>query len=384
MIEDVFSKSENELIKILFEEKLENKSLFTHFKNQLDELFEIFRQSNNKYIKCIKTKNKEVKEKHFDRALVMEQMNYGGILEAIKIKKQGYSIRKSKEEFFEEFNMLFPEIKERVFNDEIINKMVKAVKEFNDKQNPCKGSNFDLIKIGKKNYIFMREDLKRFLDIIKNKHLMINNISNLIIRKKKLMAFVQFKNYVNYVKIIKMRHYIIIDWLKKKKKYENLKKQSAIKIESYFRRYLSIKKYKIKKKRKDTAIKIECNYRAYISRKKYKKLKEERKEKERKEKERKEREKKDKKDNKPAMGGARMGGGKMGGNFAKMLADKLKMAPPGGMKKGAGVKRDSISKPPVIEKNVDVTKLLEEQPFQGRKDKKKPTRKVFVIEDDDE
>ena len=115
----------------------------------------------------------------------------------------------------------------------------------------------------------------------------------------------------------------------------------------------------------------------------------ERKEKEkrdREEKERKEREKKEKekKDNKPAMGGARMGGGKMGGNFAKMLADKLKMAPPG-MKKGAGgAKRESISKPPVIEKNVDMTKLLEEQPFQGRKDKKKPTRKVFVIEDDDE
>ena len=115
----------------------------------------------------------------------------------------------------------------------------------------------------------------------------------------------------------------------------------------------------------------------------------ERKEKEkrdREEKERKEREKKekDKKDNKPAMGGARMGGGKMGGNFAKMLADKLKVAPPGGMKKGAGAKRDSISKPPIIEKNVDMVKLLEEQPIHTRKDKKKPTRKVFVIEDDDE
>ena len=111
------------------------------------------------------------------------------------------------------------------------------------------------------------------------------------------------------------------------------------------------------------------------------KEKRDREEKERKDRERKE---KDKKDNKTAFGGGRMGGGKMAGNFAKMLADKLKMAPPGGMKKGSGVKRDSVSKPPVIEKNVDAIKLLEEQPFQGRKDKKKPTRKVFVIEDDDE
>ena len=66
----------------------------------------------------------------------------------------------------------------------------------------------------------------------------------------------------------------------------------------------------------------------------------------------------------------------MGGNFAKMLADKLKVPPPGG-KKGGGGTRQSVSKPPAIEKNVDVVKLLQEQPFKRRKDKKKPTRKVF-------
>ena len=59
------------------------------------------------------------------------------------------------------------------------------------------------------------------------------------------------------------------------------------------------------------------------------------------------------------------------------------MAPPGAMKKGAGAPKVD-SKPPIMEKNVDMVKLLEEQPFQGRKDKKKPTRKVFVIEDDNE
>jgi hypothetical protein len=73
----------------------------------------------------------------------------------------------------------------------------------------------------------------------------------------------------------------------------------------------------------------------------------------------------------------------MGGNFAKMLADKIKMPPGGGigmgmgMKKGAG-QRNSVSKPPVIENNKNVMQLLEEQPFKGRKDKRKPTRKVFV------
>ena len=101
-------------------------------------------------------------------------------------------------------------------------------------------------------------------------------------------------------------------------------------------------------------------------------------EKDKKEKERKE---KEKKDSKPSMGVVRAGGGKMGINFSKMLAEKLKMAPPGAMKKGAGAPKVD-SKPPIMEKTVDMVKLLESQPLQVRKDKKKPAKKVFVLEDE--
>ena len=71
----------------------------------------------------------------------------------------------------------------------------------------------------------------------------------------------------------------------------------------------------------------------------------------------------------------------MGGNFAKMLANKLKVAPPGGKKVGFAPKRGSITKPPIIEKNVDMVELLENQPFKGRKGRKKPTKKLFVEEE---
>ena len=81
------------------------------------------------------------------------------------------------------------------------------------------------------------------------------------------------------------------------------------------------------------------------------------------------------------MGVVRAGGGKMGINFSKMLAEKLKMAPPGAMKKGAGAPKVD-SKPPIMEKTVDMVKLLESQPLQVRKDKKKPAKKVFVLEDE--
>ena len=111
----------------------------------------------------------------------------------------------------------------------------------------------------------------------------------------------------------------------------------------------------------------------------------ERKEKEKRDKEEKDKKEKDKKD-KPTMGGAKAAPKKMmGGNFAKMLADKLKMPPGGGgmgMRKNDGG-RNSVSKPPIVEKNVNIVQLIEEQPFNVKKIKKKPTKKVFVVEEDD-
>ena len=103
---------------------------------------------------------------------------------------------------------------------------------------------------------------------------------------------------------------------------------------------------------------------------------------ERKEKEKREKEKKEK-HVKIAMAPARQNK-MMGGNFAKMLADKLKMAPPG-MRKGGVGGMQTTSKPP-IQDNVDVVTLLEEAPFEGKTRKRKPSRKVFIekIVDDEE
>ena len=71
----------------------------------------------------------------------------------------------------------------------------------------------------------------------------------------------------------------------------------------------------------------------------------------------------------------------MGGNFAKMLANKLKAAPPGGKKVGSANKNSVIPKPPIIERNVDMAELLVNQPFKERKGRKKPAKIIFVEEE---
>ena len=69
----------------------------------------------------------------------------------------------------------------------------------------------------------------------------------------------------------------------------------------------------------------------------------------------------------------------MPNNFAKMLADKMKFTPMGGAgHKKSNVGIDNNIKPKIIiEKKVDVTNLIEGQPF-NKESKKKPKRKIFM------
>ena len=96
-IKEKFQKSKNELIKELFKDekseengKINGPTITEIFKKQIDELFKIFKNSENRYIKCIKP-NKEKKENNFNREMVLEQMKYGGIEAAFYIKKKGIS-----------------------------------------------------------------------------------------------------------------------------------------------------------------------------------------------------------------------------------------------------------------------------------------------------
>lgn len=66
-------------------------------------------QSNPRYVKCIKP-NSLKKPKIFESLDVNRQLLSAGVLEAIKIRKQGYSVRRTKEEFVRRYLPLTPSI----------------------------------------------------------------------------------------------------------------------------------------------------------------------------------------------------------------------------------------------------------------------------------
>ena len=82
--------------------KIQSDTISTQFKRQLDDLIKMLNASNPRYVKCIKP-NGVKKPFIFDSMDVSSQLLSAGVLEAVKIRKAGYSVRRTKEEFVKRY-----------------------------------------------------------------------------------------------------------------------------------------------------------------------------------------------------------------------------------------------------------------------------------------
>ncbi|XP_025935824.1 unconventional myosin-VIIb [Apteryx rowi] len=87
------------------------------FKKSLEKLMKILGQCQPYFIRCIKP-NDFKKPLLFNRELCIQQLRYSGMMETIQIRKAGYPVRYTFEEFFERYRVLLPgSVQERVKND---------------------------------------------------------------------------------------------------------------------------------------------------------------------------------------------------------------------------------------------------------------------------
>ena len=177
-ITEALLQSNNKLIKKLFEtnlrenskqsnskgpNKLQSDTLSKQFKNQLDELLKMLSESNPRYVKCIKP-NSLKSPKILDSIDVMDQLLCAGVLEAIKIRKQGYNIRRTKEEFYKTYHPLCPDINIKEINNYTVavEKMLKSLMNLKEMKDVCSVKK-KMIQVGK-NIVFMKEEVKTILD----------------------------------------------------------------------------------------------------------------------------------------------------------------------------------------------------------------------------
>ena len=87
--------------------KLQN-TVCAHFSASLTDLLDKIKASNPHFVRCLKP-NAEKVPKKFDNAQMMRQLKYAGVLETVKVRKLGYAIRETFEDFVKHYkNMAFP------------------------------------------------------------------------------------------------------------------------------------------------------------------------------------------------------------------------------------------------------------------------------------
>ncbi|CAM9289004.1 unnamed protein product, partial [Phaeothamnion confervicola] len=77
----------------------------TNFKDQLHALMEMIRETRPHYIRCVKP-NDQATPELIHRARVMEQLRYGGVLEAVRVARSGYPVRMPHRDFYVRYRLL--------------------------------------------------------------------------------------------------------------------------------------------------------------------------------------------------------------------------------------------------------------------------------------
>lgn len=114
----LISTSKLQFLKILFEKDLaaskdtrrKPPTLGTQFKRSLDALMNTLSACQPFFVRCIKP-NEVKKPSIFDRELVARQLRYSGMMETIRIRRNGYPIRHTFKEFVDRYRMLIGGIK---------------------------------------------------------------------------------------------------------------------------------------------------------------------------------------------------------------------------------------------------------------------------------
>jgi myosin-7 len=236
-IQEALQKSSNKLINKVFEkkpEKIENTgtrarggtvnkiqsdSISKQFKLQLDELLKMLQSSNPRYVKCIKP-NSRKKPLIIESIDVMDQLQSAGVLEAIKIRKKGYSIRRTTDEFLRRYLQLTPHINLKHYYDkkeyhEPVYEMLKCLSQLPDLKavlDPGK----KLIQVGSSK-VFMKEEVKTLLEY------KLNRIRYIFKLQATWRAFTIRRRIMKLLKGYKKIQKFYKHRLMKKKMYKNLK-----------------------------------------------------------------------------------------------------------------------------------------------------------------
>mmetsp|Transcript_1433 Transcript_1433/g.1965 ORF Transcript_1433/g.1965 Transcript_1433/m.1965 type:complete len:1132 (-) Transcript_1433:28-3423(-) len=153
----VCGDSNDDLTKGLFPDqgtRRQLKSLSHQFRGQLTNLMDSLYKTESRYIRCVKPNNKQVPDR-FETDLVVEQLRYSGVFEAVQIRKQGYPFRLNYRQFACRYKCINTDHSYRANkNDDraVTEEIMKVAKQ-----------NFDEVQMGKTRVLYRAKEHKVLL-----------------------------------------------------------------------------------------------------------------------------------------------------------------------------------------------------------------------------
>ncbi|KAF7455996.1 myosin-related protein [Cryptosporidium felis] len=135
------------------------------FREQLNGLIETLNNTSPSYIRCIKPNSRKAVHE-FDSLDVLRQLRCAGMLESIRIRRSGYSVRRKFKDFYKRYRILYPSFESHDFTGEknyslICRKILERLqKELEEGLDEAKQQKWELSwQIGK-TQVFVKDSLK--------------------------------------------------------------------------------------------------------------------------------------------------------------------------------------------------------------------------------
>lgn len=143
-------------------QKIQQTTVGGYFKKQLHRAMKHIRESEPHYVRCIKPNDENVRDS-LDRARTMEQLNYSGVLEVVRVARAGYSTRFFHQEFLHRYRGLHTVSPKELRRSE--SKVIPTCKSVMEVANVTEGTDY---AVGL-TMMFLRPDAYLRLERVKNR-----------------------------------------------------------------------------------------------------------------------------------------------------------------------------------------------------------------------
>jgi len=221
-------------------------SVSRQFEYSLGRLMKTLSQATPYFIRCIKSNNEKIPN-FFDDNIILRQLRYTGMLETVRIRRAGYSVRIEYEAFINQYRILLPKGEYSTRQD---------VEKFIEDHSLIENEN---VQYGK-NKIFLRDAEKLLLD----DHLHRIIMDHIYTLQRWFRAILQRKHYLKLKSGVIKLQAMIRGMIVRNQIRQRL--ESAILIQTNWRRFLAQRKYRLVR---DTIYRIQAIARGNAARKRF-------------------------------------------------------------------------------------------------------------------